>query len=235
MTTNIKSLLVKSLALVLMAVVFFSCAPEEVPDRVGEAQLRIVNAVADDLAYGFYINDTLKTGAPLAFGEASGYLNVSAGTNQVYTERQGQLLPTTKFDFYLDQNKRHTLFLAGKPGTDSLIYIATVDRSTALTDTMATVRFINVSADAKDLNLVFQKNLVDSVNAIKNINYRTASAYTNVRAGNYFLRVKLTTGSSSLANLDNISLDAGKVYTVWTKGLVKGADDKAVSLKILAD
>lgn len=212
-----------------------SCAPEEKEPRVGEAMLRIINAAPESNEYSFFINDTLKTGQALKYGESSAYLPVSAGTNKVYTKLDDVILANTDLSLLLDQNKKYSLFLSGKASADSLIYVSTLDNNLILSDTMATVRFINVSPDSKNLNLVFQKNLVDSVKVISNINYRTASPYIKVSPLSYFLRIKKSSGSQSLANLDNYKLEAGKIYTIWTKGLVNDELDYQMSVGVLVD
>ena len=213
----------------------YSCDPVGEDLRLGQANLRIINASPDANEYSFFLNDTLKTGQALKFGEGSSYLPVSAGTNSVYTKVNNGIIPNTKINLFLQQNINYTLFLAGLASKDSLIYISTSDANQILSDSMATVRFINTSPDATNLNLVFQQNLVDSVSVIGGINYRTSSQYVKVKPLNYFLRVKQTASSTSLANLDNYKLVAGKIYTIWTKGLVKGSGDYALSIKVLQD
>ncbi len=202
---------------------------------IGEAKLRIVNASPESNEYSFFINDTLKTGQPLRYKENSGYLTVAGGNNQVYTKMNDVLLKKTSSRLFLDRDKFYTLFLAGQASKDSLIYISTLDKKTFVSDTMATVRFINVSPNTPRLNLVFQKNLVDSVSVISSIPYRTSSEYIKVRPQIYFFRLKKSGESLSLSNLDNYVLEAGKIYTVWSRGLLNGSGDYVLSLGVLND
>ncbi len=230
-----RSVFVTLLSVLAFSIAFYGCEPVGEELRLGEASLRIINASPEANEYSFFINDTLKTGQPLKFGEASAYLTVSAGTNSVYTTVNGVVMRNTKSQFFMLQDKNYTLFLSGKASKDSLIYVSTLDIKQVLPDTSARVRFVNVSPDAANLNLVFQKNLVDSVNVISNINYRTASTYVKIKPSTYFMRIKKNTGSVRLANLDNYKLEAGKSYTFWTKGLVNGSDVYALELKVLQD
>lgn len=216
-------------------IAFYGCEPVGEELRLGEANLRIVNASPEANEYSFYINDTLKTGQPLKYGEVSDYSKVSAGTNSVYTEVNRVVMRNTQSQFFMQPDKNYSLFLAGKASQDSLIYVSTLDIKQVLPDTSASVRFINVSPDASNLNLVFQKNLVDSVNVISNINYRTASNYVKIKPSTYFMRIKKSAGSVRLANLDNYKLDAGKSYTFWTKGLINGSGVYALELAVLQD
>lgn len=214
---------------------FYACQPVGEELQLGEAYLRIINAAPEANQYGFFINDSLKTDQALKFGEGSAYLNVSAGTNSVYTKLNDAVIPNTKVNLYLQKATYYTLFLAGLAAKDSLIYVSTLDTHQILSDTMATVRFINVSPDASNLNLVFQKNLLDSVNVIGGINYRTASLYVKIKPSTYFLRVKTSTGAQRLSSLDNYNLAAGKIYTFWAKGLQKGSGNYALELRVLQD
>lgn len=235
MLKSVKNFSVIILSLCALTGLLYSCDPIGEELRLGEANLRIINAAPDANEYSFFINDTLKTGQPLKFGEGSAYLPVSAGTNDVYTQVNDKIISNTNVNLFLSRDSKYTLFLAGKASKDSLIYISTLDRNVVLSDTMATVRFINVSPDAPNLNLVFQKNLVDSVNVISSINYRTASQYVKVKPLNYFLRVKKSAGAVRIASLDNYNLEAGKIYTFWTKGLVNDDGEYALELKVLQD
>ncbi len=235
MLKNIRVFSVVMISFCALACFLYSCEPIGEELQQGEANLRIVNAAPENNEYSFFINDSLKTDQALKFGEVRTYLNVSAGTNRVYTKLNDEIISNTNINLFLQKSTKYTLFLAGIASKDSLIYISTLDNNTILSDTMATVRFINVSPDATNLNLVFQKNLVDSVSVISNINYRSASQYVKVSPLNYFLRVKKSGATDRLASMDNYNLEAGKIYTFWTKGLVNGAGDYALELKVLED
>jgi hypothetical protein len=235
MLKSIKNFSIAILSICALSCFLCSCDPVGEELRLGQANLRIINAAPDANEYSFFLNDTLKTDQALKFGEGSAYKPVSAGTNNVVTKLNDAIISNTNIDLFLQQNTNYTLFLAGIASKDSLIYISTLDKNQILSDTMATVRFINVSPDATNLNLVFQKDLVDSVSVISNINYRTASQYVKVKPLNYFLRVKKSVGAVRLANLDNYKLEAGKIYTFWTKGLVNGSGDYVLELKVLQD
>lgn len=221
--------------IVVVSIAFYACTKEEVDPLFGEAKLRIINASPEANEYSFFINDSLKTGQALKYGEGSGYLNVSAGTNSIYTKVAGEVLTNTNIAFFLDKNNNYTLFLAGKASKDSLVYLSTTDNLNFLSDTMATVRFINVSPNSPNLNLVFQKSLVDSISVISNVNYRSASNYIKVKPNTYYLRIKKSGSSASLANLDAYNLQAGKIYTFWAKGLLNATGQYALSLAALND
>jgi len=235
MLKSVKNFSVVILSFCGLSCLLYSCDPVGEELRMGQANLRIINAAPDANEYSFFLNDTLKTGQALKFGEGSAYLPVSAGTNNIVTKVNDMTISNTHIDLFLQQSTNYTLFLAGIAAKDSLIYISTLDKNQILSDTMATVRFINVSPDATNLNLVFQKDLVDSVGVISSISYRTASQYVKVKPLNYFLRVKKTAGAERLANLDNYKLEAGKIYTFWTKGLVNDSGQYALELKVLQD
>ncbi|WP_017257863.1 DUF4397 domain-containing protein [Pedobacter arcticus] len=235
MFKSIQSVSFVLLSFFALAFLLNGCEPVGEELQVGEANLRIINAAPEANEYSFFINDSLKTGQPLKFGEGSAYLKVSAGTNGVYTKLNDAIIPNTKISLFLQQETNYTLFLAGLASKDSLIYLSTLDNNKILSDTMATVRFINVAPDAKALNLVFQENLVDSVNVISGVNYRSSSVYIKIKPSNYFLRIKKTGGAEALANLDNYKLEAGKIYTFWAKGLISGSGAYALALKVLQD
>lgn len=218
-----------------IAVVLVACQPEDDVALYGSAKLRVVNTSPEDVQLNVFINDSLLANKSFSYNERSDYLNVSAGQNQIYTTIEGSTVSNRNFPFFLDNNKNYTVFLAGKPSKDSLVYLSVLDNYEAVIDTMATVRFINISPNSPNYNLVFQTNLVDSTNVISSINYRSASSYKRVKPNTYFLRLKKSGSKVSLASLDSCKLQAGKTYTVWAKGLLNTSGTYAIGLDMIND
>lgn len=226
---NLNSILLFAVLLVLA-----SCK-DTVPVLLsGQAKIRVINVIPESGSISFYVNDTLKTPAPLQYGESLGYQSVSAGTNFIYIKAGSNTIKKSNIGLYFSKTKSYTLFVAGKVSKDSLTYISTEDNLTVITDTTSKVRFINVSPDSPNLDLVFYKG-TDSISAIKNTNYRSGTEYIQLKPGTYNMQLRASSKTSPLANNTGFVLEKGKIYTLFAKGLLKDNGSFKLSTVILKD
>ncbi len=229
-------LLLKVLFGVFPFILLFACTQKEAILNPGESKIRIVNASPDNSIVSFFINDTLKTPQALNFLERTNYQTTSAGTHQVFTKVSGNEVNNSRTKFFFRNNYSYTIFVSGKISKDSLIYVSTEDNLTApATSTKAKVRFINVSPNSASLEAVFSTVITDSVANFSNVNFRASSLYQEFTPGTYIIKIRKTGQKIALANGTNFSVSAGKIYTVWVKGLLNGTGDFALSARMLSD
>jgi uncharacterized protein with beta-barrel porin domain len=94
---------------------------------------------------------------------------------------------------------------------------------------MASIRLANLSADAGAVDLVTSK---DSVLA-SNKAYKQVSAFVTIKGNTtYTLNIRQKGTTTVLANLTNVNLRAGSVYTVWLQGIAAATDFKKLSADI---
>ena len=93
----------------------------------------------------------------------------------------------------------------------------------------AHVRFIHLSPDAPAVDVAVQGGPV----VFGNKSFKEYTAFTPLPAGTYDLEVRLAGTSTVVLPLPGIGLEAGKIYTVFAKGLVAGSGDQALGAAIV--
>lgn len=227
----------KLLALIIFGSIFtlVSCKTDAPVLSFGESHIRIINASPDDNAINVYINDTLKTSSPLAFGQNTNYATISGGVNHFQVKANGNLVNHSDLTFQLDTNKYFTVFVAGNISKDSMSYVSLQDDLKVLTDTTAKVRFVNLAPNSPYLDVIVSTNPQDSVPSFSGINFASGANYKQFKSGNYTIKFRQTGKNIDLASPITLQLDARKIYTLWAKGYVNGTGAQVLSPTLLID
>jgi hypothetical protein len=187
-----------------------------------------------------YINYTIYNNYNFYYIQPSGYFNLTSidtpfqirSSPSQYTGLvllQGNIF---SIDSILKANTRYTLFITG---------LDTATRGTVfLTDTAPTpskgrgkVRFLNCSPQSPGFDLV-ANNYLDT--GFKNITYQHVSKYVEMPAGNYNFQV-YQTGNSSLVlgALQNVTVQDGRLYTLYSYGVVGHTDSLAFGMSTIVN
>ncbi|MEO0803225.1 MAG: DUF4397 domain-containing protein [Cyanobacteria bacterium J06642_2] len=197
----------------------------------GEAQLRFVNVspTAPDLDLVVEEETALSN---VAFGYVTDYVNVPAG----------------EYDLSLSESSTG----GGEPGTllassitdiagDRSFTVVALDEATRLTTLLleesypassneALVRFVHAIPDAPPLTL---SAIGDERNVLEaGVEFGSVSDYVAIDPNTTELEILATSGPT-LKQTQNISIEVGKLYTVYALGLTRGAPE--VDLAILED
>jgi len=68
-----------------------------------------------------------------------------------------------------------------------------------------------------------------------NTAFKGYSAFTPVDAGTYDLEVRLAGTSTVVLPLPGVTLEAGRIYTVFARGFVGGAGDEALGAQVIVN
>jgi len=68
-----------------------------------------------------------------------------------------------------------------------------------------------------------------------NVAFKAGTAFTPLDAGTYKLDVRLAGTSTVALPLADITLEAGKIYTVYAKGTLLGTGDQALGAQIIVN
>jgi hypothetical protein len=93
-----------------------------------------------------------------------------------------------------------------------------VDDNTLPAAGKAHVRFIHLSPDAPAVDVAVTSGPI----LFSNVAFKEASSYLPVDAGTYDLQVRLAGTTTVALSVPGVTLDAGKVYTVFAEGLATG-------------
>ncbi len=201
-------------------------------------KLVIVNASPDEGPVTAYINN-------LQLGNTSTYLTTRTyftyATTPVYYgigtgDLVFQLRDNNNNNLVTDSvttasNTGYTLFLVGLASVDSLSNIIVADTSAVPALGRGKVRFINASPRTSALDIYANGTL-----AFTKMTYKKVSNYIELPAGIYDFKMTATGAPSSvLVDLPRTTVQDGKYYTLYTKGMVGRTDSAAITLNVITN
>jgi hypothetical protein len=173
--------------------------------------LSIYNASPSTLPFDARINNGSAIG-PFNFGmRTTQYLLLNSGKNkvQLYKKSTVDSIKSTIVDLAVD--KYYSLFVIDETPNPGFLLLN--DSLSTPKTGMAHVRFINLSPDAGSLNLLGNDSTFFTDKA-----YKAYSKFNEVK-GDKTYNFKITNNAQTVAELNNVSLVKGKIYTIWAKGI----------------
>ncbi|MEP0862370.1 MAG: DUF4397 domain-containing protein [Ignavibacterium sp.] len=201
-----------------------SCSDDEnttSPTPAEKANVLVVHASPDAPGVDLLVDNTVA-GTNLTFPNNTGYLSVNAGTRNVKVNVNGTSTTVIQANLNLVANKNYSVFAVNQVSAiEPLVF---EDDLTTPASGKAHVRFIHLSPNAPAVNIT----LTDGTIVFGNVAFKGSVNFTPLNAGTYNLQVRdAATNATVVLELPNITLQAGKIYTVFAKGLlgVTGAQE----------
>lgn len=191
------------------------------------ANVTVAHASPDAPGVDLLIDDAVINTAPLEFPSNTGYLEVMPGTRNIKVNASGTTTTVINADLVLAANMNYSIF-----AVDFLADITPIvleDDLTTPAAGKAHVRFLHLSPDAPAVDIT----LTDGTIVFGNNEFKQATDFTPLDATTYDLQVRLAGTSTVVLELPNITLEDGKIYTVFAKGSVNGTADKALGASII--
>jgi len=212
-----------------------SCGKSTVASPTGlNIQYEILNLSPDLQPVNLFIdfNQVNTFGIPFIFGINHGYFYVPS-TDLPYQIRTdsasgGTLISLTDT---LKSGAKYTLFITGTNGDRSLKHILTVDTSTTPTVGHGKLRFVNVSPTGISGLDVF----ANGTKAFSAVLYTNFSKYIELPAGNYDLQVNNTGSTTVLKDLPSVTIQDGKLYTLYAYGYTSRLDTAAFNAGVITN
>ena len=179
-----------------------------------EANLMAVHASPDAPGVALKIDGVQQNSTELTFKQNAGYLKVEGG------ERQVEVAPFSGGASVIDANvtfesgKAYTVFAADVVASITPV-VAEDDLSDPATG-KAHVRFAHMSPDAPAVDIVPQGGSA----LFSNAKFKDVTDFTPVDAGTVTIEVQKNSDSSVVLTVPDMTLDAGKIYTIWASGKV---------------
>jgi len=226
--------LLNLLALVLPSLVSCSKTDTTIPTN-SDIQLQVVNLSPDSYPLGLFQNNLRITGTNYVFNATPSYfyLNSTAYPLQIRITRGDSLLVFNNDSLKFNNNTRYSLYFIGLFSDNSLKPLYTVDDTASLAPVGkgGKLRFINASPRSNGLDIWANKSL-----AIKNTDFGKVSNYITLPAGNYsFSAYPTGTSANSLTTLDRITVQDGRLYTLYSRGMIGRTDTASFGLVITAN
>ncbi len=198
-------------AVCMVAVLVSSCKKNDDPVVVsGDAKIKVVNAVQGSNAQDFYQGSTKLTTTALAYGDASDYFTVKAGSSTISFKDATTATLKASANVGMNTNGSYTAFYyTDASGAGQITGFG--DDNTAPASGKAKVRFMNLgSAFNNSVNIIISGGSA----LINGLQYGNVSAYNLIDANVNALTVSIV-GSGTTTVIPASTFQSGKVYTVW--------------------
>jgi len=224
---NNKISILASTLLLAGIMVFSSCDKD---DEKTYANVLVTHASPDAPGVDLLIDDTKQNSAALTYPNNTGYLQAESGTRNIKINVSGTSTTVINADLVLEKDENYSVFAVDS--VSKISAIALLDDLTAPASGKAHVRFVHLSPNAPAVDVA-----VASSGAVVfgDIVFKEATAFTPLDAGTYNLDVRVAGTSTVALVLPAITLQAGKIYTIFAKGFLGGSGTQALGAEIIVN
>jgi len=216
----------RRLSLLLLSLMMITLLTASGASAANEARIRVFHASPDAPAVDVYVNGA-RAVEGLAFEKATGYVSLAAGSYRIQVVPAGAALSAGAVidaTVSLEANTDYTVAAVGKVA--AIKPAVFVDNNGAPAAGNAHIRVIHASPDAPAVDVAVKGGAV----LIPNLAFPNASNYTPVPAGTYDLEVRAAGTMTVALPIPGLTVQAGKVYTVFASGELSGGTLKVVPL-----
>lgn len=213
------SFLTSATLLLVLAAGFTACKKE----KKEEARVLVTHASPDAPGVDLLVDNKKVNSAALTFPNNTGYLTVNAGTRNIKVNAAGTSTTVINADIPFTKDKNYSLFAFNQVASIGAILVE--DNLTAPASGKAHIRFFHLSPGAPAVT-VGVLNGSTFTGVFTNRSFETQAtaaanaAFTPVDAGTYNFDVRVAGTTTSVLPLNGIVLQAGKIYTVFARGIV---------------
>lgn len=222
--------LIFALAISLSAFTFIGCDDEETPvsptPETSNSLVKVIHASPDAPGVDLLVDNTIA-GTDLTFPNNTGYLTVPSGTRNIKVNVTGTMTTVIEANVNFMGNKNYSVFAVNSVSNIEPLLIE--DDLTAPAQGKAHVRFIHLSPDAPAVDIT----LTDGTVVFGNRAFKDFTAFTPLDAGTYDLQVRVAGTNTVALDLPGITVEAGKIYTVFAKGFLSGTGQEALGAQII--
>jgi len=184
--------------------------------------VNVVNASGDIL--NFYLNGTRQNNSSSLYpGNQSFYLVVPAGTDNFQFKKAGDFNVLFSVPLTLKDSVNTTLYVSGESTSNTFHTVDFLDTTNIINLPQMRIRFVNASSDAGALNA-----FVDST-SYSAVPYQTTSNFTLMGDGPKEIKI-YQAKSDSLLKDTTIIFQPAHIYTLFSRGLIKGKGAAAFNI-----
>jgi hypothetical protein len=229
--TTFKKMKKKLLALIpvalLTAVVLISSCKKD--DEKTYAKVLVTHASPNAPGVDLLVDNSKQNSSALTYPNNTGYLKVESGTRNIKVNVTGTATSVITADLNLEKDKNYSVFAIDSVSKISALVVS--DDLTTPASGKAHVRFIHLSPNAPAVDVAVTGGGV----VFGNKSFKDFTAFTPLDAGTYNLEVRLAGTATVALPLPGITLQAGKIYTVFAKGFAGGAGAQALGAEIIVN
>jgi hypothetical protein len=224
--------LILALTIATTAFMFVGCSDEETPvtpvNTPSNSLVKVIHASPDAPGVDLLVDNTVA-GTNLTFPNNTGYLTVNSGTRNIKVNVTGTMTTVIEANVDFMQNKNYSVFAVNSVSNIEPLLVE--DDLTVPAQGKAHVRFIHLSPDAPAVDIT----LTDGTIVFGNKSFKEFTAFTPLDAGTYDLQVRVAGTPTVALDLPGITLEAGKIYTVFAKGFLSGVGQQQLGAEIIVN
>ena len=221
-----------SVMVLLLSLAFVGCSDDDnspINSQLETANVLIVHASPDAPGVDILVDDAGPAVTNLGFPTNTGYVELPAGTRNVKVNVNGTTTTVINADLMLESDKNYSVFAVNS--VSSIEPLVLEDNLTQPASGKAHVRFVHLSPDAPAVDIAVTGGPV----LFPNVSFKGYVDFTPVDAGTYNLEVRPTGLTTVVLSLPGITLEDGKIYTVFAKGFLNGSDNQALGAEIIVN
>lgn len=205
------------LPVVCLLLILCSCGKNDDNGAADQkAQLAVFHTAPDVAKIDFYLNGSKQNVSPLSFSGVFNYAGVPAGDQTADVKIPVTNSIITFAPVSLMANVRYSIFVMGLSNSNNLSTVLLVDTVGDLPRAgKAKIRFVQASPTTQSMDLLANDSIFFS-----NRSFKTATPFTEIEAKVYAFKVAVVGSTNVLMAKDSISLQEGRLYTLYTQGLV---------------
>lgn len=211
-----------------LAFTFTSCDKDDDP-QPDQARVLVTHASPDAPGVDLLVDNSKVNSAALTFPNNTGYLTVNAGKRNIKVNVAGSSTSVINADIDFVKDKNYSIFAIDS--VSKISAIAVEDDLTAPASGKAHVRFIHLSPNAPAVDVAVRNGAA----VFANIAFKQGTAFAPLDAGTYKLDVRVAGTQTVALALPDITLTAGKIYTVFAKGFLGGTSAQALGAEIIVN
>ena len=220
-----------AVALLALPLAFNACDDDDdgpVTPPAPKASLNVTHTVPDLAPVDVLIDDS-RMDEDLAYTNSSGYFQVNAGSHNVKINAANTTNVIVQRDLSFPADSKSSIFIVGTNTAVETLEI--VDDLSAPTAGQAKVRFLHASPTAPAIDFTTDAGTP----VFTDYTFKEYSPFTSMDAGTYNFEVRPAGTSTVVYTMPNVVLAEGKIYTIYTKGLVNGTGDQAFGTELIVN
>jgi hypothetical protein len=227
-----KNVFLKIWAIAGLSLFVVSCSEDEDDMPMQQAKVMVVHASPNAPAVDIRVNNTIAA-SNLSFPNNTPYANVNAGNTNIKVSPTGTTTNVIDANVDLAANTNYSVFAVNTVNNISASVVT--DNLTTPAAGKAHVRFFHLAPDAPAVDIGVRGGATVFSNRAFNDQSTNAAVtnFTALDAGTYNLDVRLAGQSTAVLPLPPVTLEAGKIYTVFAKGLVAGTGMQALGAQVI--
>jgi hypothetical protein len=216
---NLKSVSLKTMRLPILclalAVTYSSCSDDDNPiPNADTAIFSVFHASPSTDSLNFFLDANKVNTKLVGLGDSINYAEAFIGDRLAEIKKKDGA-SIFKKSIKLEKDKAYSLFITNAKDKTDAEYVQITDDLTNPATGKAKIRFVHVSPDAGKLNLA----VTGGADLFTEKEFKSATEFKEIDAKKQSFEIVDQGSDAVLSTLVDVDIKAGKIYTIWVKGL----------------